>query len=287
MSYVNRVFRISLQNFRKWKTDYRIWMIAIVVLLLIHSYIRNMNRAADVLQLPQTLWNYPFLYAQFYQKLLFTLPLLFIFCDAPFLDSNQIFITIRSGRTQWCLGQILYIAMASAIYYLFLIAATILFSLPRAEWSLEWGNVLYTVSRYDIPGVSMKLINVSKEVLGYFTPLQAMWFTFLVSWISGILLGVLVYFCNVVSNTRTVGILIGAILIVLSAFLSNEAAWMSSWFSPFSWNTLNKIDIAGQTRYPPFWYCMSFYAVGIAALCAGILLKCRTLLIIPDKEDAA
>ena len=136
VNYVSRVFRISIQNFRKWKTDYRIWMIAIVVLLLIHSYMNEINRAAEVLQLPQTLWNYPFMYTGTYEKLQFTLPLLFIFCDAPFLDSNQLFVTIRSGKTQWCLGQVLYIVMTSAVYYLFLIAATILLSLPKAEWSL-------------------------------------------------------------------------------------------------------------------------------------------------------
>lgn len=264
-------------------------MIAIIVLLQVHSYMNEMNRAADLLQLPQTLWNYPFMYTGTYEKLQFTLPLLFIFCDAPFLDSNQLFVTIRSGKTQWCLGQVLYIVMTSAVYYLFLIVATILLSLPKAEWSLGWGDILYAVSLDDtgVEGVYRMLDGDARKVLDYFTPLQAMWFTFFVSWISGILLGMLVYFCNAVSNTRTVGITIGAILIVLSAFLNFDAPWMSNWFSPFSWNTLNKIDIAGQTRYPPFWYCMSFYAVGITALCAGILLKCRTLPIIPNKEETA
>ena len=176
MNYVSRVFRISIQNFRKWKTDYRIWMIAIVVLLLIHSYMNEINRAAEVLQLPQTLWNYPFMYTGTYEKLQFTLPLLFIFCDAPFLHSNQLFVTIRSGKTQWCLGQVLYIVMTSAVYYLFLIAATILLSLPKAEWSLGWGDILYAVSRDNtgVEGVYRMLDGDARKVLDYFTPLQAM-----------------------------------------------------------------------------------------------------------------
>jgi hypothetical protein len=120
---------------------------------------------------------------------------------------------------------------------------------------------------------------VSSDVLNYFTPLQAMWFTFLVSWFSGIFLGILIYFFNVLTRTSMAGSIVGAVLILLSAFLSNDAWTTTKWFSPFTWNTLNMIDIAGMTKNPPFWYCMVVY-IGVSILMSiGILRMNRSMCI--------
>lgn len=289
MSCIKTVYLISIQNFRKWKTDYRVWVLGILVLILTHGQISDLNRIADVLNVPQSAWTYPFLYAQFFMKLIFTLPLLFLFCDAPFLDANQGFIFARAGRAKWCLGQLLYIAQASAVYYLFIIALTILLPFFRIEWSTDWGSFLHTLARTTVlSDFGLTSFNFSPNVLAYFTPLQAMWFTFLVSWFSGIFLGLLIYAFNLLFKSKTLGGIIGAILILLSAFLTNDnpTGTGASWFSPFSWNTLNQIDIAGMTNSPPFWYCMTFYLVGIIVLSAMILIVNRKMEIVQNGAES-
>ncbi len=278
MNSINVLFQICFQNFRKWKTDYRIWLIGIVVLLMTHSYISDINKIADILQVSQTPWNFPFLYSQFYMKLLFTLPLLFLFCDAPFMDANQLFVIIRAGRTKWCLGQLLYIILASAVYYLYLMILTIILPLFRIEWNMEWGALLHTIARTDIASdVGARFTLVSSDVLTYFTPIQAMWFTFIVSWAGGILLGIIIYFCNVLMKNSMAGSIVGATMILLSAFLANDYWAGTKWLSPFSWNTLNMIDIAGLTRNPPFAYCMTVYCCSSIFLSICILLLNRTM----------
>ncbi len=285
MRYIKTILCISIQNFRKWKTDYRIWILAILVMILTHNSISELKLVANAQQLPMTIWTYPFLYAQFYMKVIYTLPLLFLFCDAPFVDANQLFIISRSGRMKWCCGQLLYITMVSAVYYLFLIVCTVIFALPHISLSLEWDSLVYTLSR---SGAAYEqdiwTFLVSWNVLNYFTPIQAMWFTFLVSWLSGTLLGMIIFACNILQPKKSVGGIIGASLIILSVFLANDYWTGTRYFSPFSWNTLDQIDIAGMTNYPPFAYCMTFYLVGIAVLSAVILLKNQKLEIVQNGD---
>lgn len=288
MKYIKTIFLISFQNFRKWKTDYRIWVLAILVMIITHGQISDINRVADMIGTPQTAWLYPFLYAQFYMKLIYTLPLLFLFCDAPFLDANQGFVIARAGRTKWCFGQMLYIILASAVYYLFIIALTILFPLFRIEWSTDWGMLINTVTQSNVlSSLNIGTFTFNQNVIAYFTPLQAMWFTFLVSWFSGILLGVLIYACNVFLKSKIAGGIASGILILLSAFLSNEnpTGKGASYFSPFSWNTLNQIDIAGLTNSPPFQYVVMFYLVGIMLLAMLILFVNRKMEIIQNGDN--
>ena len=288
MKYIKTVFLVSFQNFRKWKTDYRVWVLAILITVITHGQISDMNRVANTIGTAQTAWLYPFLYAQFYMKLIYTLPLLFLFCDAPFLDFNQGFVISRAGRTKWCLGQILYIILTSAIYYLFLIALTILFPLLQIEWSTDWGTLIRTAARSNVlSSLNIGTFTFSPNVIAYFTPLQAMWFTFLVSWLSGVLLGVLIYACNIFSKSKTIGGIVSGFFILLSALLSNEnpTGKGASYFSPFSWNTLNQIDIAGLTNSPPFQYVMIFYLVSIVLLAVLILFVNQKMEIIQNGDN--
>lgn len=286
MNCIKSVVLISLQNIRKWKTDYRIWVLAILIMILIHNSVSELKTIADYVSVPMTVWSYPFLYAQFYMKLIYTVPLLFLFCDAPFIDANQQFVISRSGRTKWCFGQFLYIAIISAVYYMFIIFCVVIFSLPNIEWSTDWGKLLYTISRTSAATYKdVWTFKVSWNVLNYFTPIQAMWFTFFMSWLSGMLLGYTVFACNILQKKKAVGGICGAALIILSAFLSNDYLTGTRYFSPFSWNTLDQIDIAGMTNSPPFSYCVSFYLFCILTLSILIIIKNQTIEIIQNGDE--
>lgn len=288
MRSIRTIFYISFQNIRKWKTDYRVWMLAILILLITHGQISEISRAAAYIGTAQTPWIYPFLYAQFYMKLIYTLPLLLLFCDAPFLDNNQGFLISRTGRTKWCFGQLLYIVLTSALYYLFIIFLTILFPLFQMDWTADWGAILQTLSRTNVMGeLEITTFTINQNVLAYFTPFQAMWFTFLVSWLSGVFLGFLVYACNICLQKKIFGGMVGGFLILLSAFLSNEnpTGKGASYFSPMSWNTLNQIDIANMTNSPSFSYVMTFYLAGSALLIGIILLVNRKMEVTQNGDD--
>lgn len=264
---------ICTQNLRKWRTDYRVWIIAILAVIMVWIYVDDMARIATGLGMQMPIWIYPFLYSQFHTKLIFTLPIVLLFSNAPFTDGNQIFVYMRTGKKKWLYGQILYIAAASGIYYLFLLAISLLSTIfSGGSISMEWGKTLTTIANsnaalyYNSP-----FISVSNIITTYFSPISAVWFTFLLSWLCGVMIGLIIFFCNSLSKTRFLGITITSLLVVLSALVDNGLPKFVP-YSPISWNTLEKIDIGGLTSNPSFDYCIGIYLTIIVLLITGILI---------------
>ena len=69
------------------------------------------------------------------------IPLVFIFCDAPFVDSNQMYVMLRTDRTTWGIGQVLYIFAGSFFYMLVLMMSTIVLNIGHIKWDNTWWNV--------------------------------------------------------------------------------------------------------------------------------------------------
>ena len=103
----------------------------------------------------------------------------------------------------------------------------------------------------------------------YFTPTQAMFFTWLLSVLCGGILGLIIYGCNVISKSKVVGIVASGFLVILSAAVSGNE--MAQWFSPVSWTTLNKLDVGKLTQYPTFTYVMVVYMTAIIILSVWII----------------
>ena len=68
-----------------------------------------------------TPYLFPFIMSDSNSVLLFTLGIVLLLCDAPFIEEDQPYIILRSGRKLWTLGQMLYMCIATfslfCIYY--------------------------------------------------------------------------------------------------------------------------------------------------------------------------
>ena len=273
MGLIKTAWAICLQDLRKWAADYRMWTIAALLIIITRIYADDMQRVADMLGTRTSVWIFPFLYAQFHTKMIFTLPVVLMFCNAPFTDKNQIFVYTRTGRVRWLLGQIIYIFIASAIYYLFILTVSVASTVFNAELSLEWGKTLNMTAFSDAAQQAGSFyLDVPPLIIELFTPLQAVGLTLLTSWLSAVLLGLVVFFCNLASETRFIGIIIASALVVWTVLVDHDGFKELLRFSPISWNTLDNIDAGGMTSNPSFGYCMCVYAVLISALIIGIFV---------------
>lgn len=273
MSGLKSIWAICSQNFRKWASDHRMWIIGVLLIVVTAIYAEDMRTVANFLGTKPSMWIYPFVYMQFHTKVIYTLPIVMIFCDAPFTDKNQVFVYMRTSRVKWLSGQLLYIILASAVYYLFIFVLTVAFTFSYSDVSQEWGTTLNMLA-YSNAAVQagVHMFDVSGFVIEYFSPPQACFFTFLTSWLSAVVIGAILFFFNLFTGTRLTGITISSFLVVITVVVDMGGWFEYLKFSPISWNTLNNIDVGGMTAKPSFTYCMCVYAGIILTLTAAILL---------------
>ena len=122
-------FRICMQNIRKWGSNSRIKMCLIMSFLFVYSYISGMWKIIPLVGEKMNPWIFPFLFCWRFMKIVFMAPIVFIFCDAPFIDSNQSYVMLRTSRKKWCFGQVLYIYAGSVIYAFVLFFSTIIINI--------------------------------------------------------------------------------------------------------------------------------------------------------------
>ncbi|MDD2957536.1 MAG: hypothetical protein PHR92_03300 [Lachnospiraceae bacterium] len=260
---------VAMQNIRKWRTNYRIWILLILTMIFVQCYTKEISTQAMLMEMNTSPWLFPFLYTDRYIRILFMLPLLFIYCDAPFIDKNQIYLLLRCRRKSWGTGQIIYLFMTSAIYFSFVAAMTVVLNIRYIDYMNDWGKVLGTLAFSNIALVKGTAVTISTYILTYFTPAQAMFFTWLLSVLCGGVLGLIIYACNILSKTKGTGIAATGFLIILSAAVAgNERA---QWFSPVSWTTLNKLDVGELTHYPTITYVLAAYTAMIIILSICII----------------
>lgn len=260
-------FRICMQNIRKWNSNPRIWMTFILALLFAYMYTKGMSVACDYVGDDMSPWLYPFLFTYRYMKIIFMFPIVFIFCDAPFIDENQPYVMLRTKRITWSIGQVLYIYIGSFIYMLFLAIAPLIVNIGHVRWMASWGEVIGMCGSTNLlqaAGVNYSTIQILGKIIKYYTPFQAMLFSCLLTWMSFVIIGLVIYGFNVVSNTRYVGVGTAAFLILLTAVVDGKPKW--TYYSPMSWNSLNNIDIGGLTSYPSIDYIMGLYLILIVVL---------------------
>lgn len=270
-----KAVRICMQNIRKWVGNRRILMCIAMTTLLVYSYTKDLSVLCNYMGQKMNPWIFPFLFAFRYMRIVFMIPVVFIFCDAPFVDTNQTYIMLRTKRNIWSMGQILYIIVSSFLYTLFHLLLTIIFNIQYMQWGTTWGDVLGNAGTSGIMvnlNIRYTTVGISASIIRYFTPAQAMFFSFILMWLSFIFIGMLIYAINILTKSKGISIIVMGFLILLNAVVEGKPYWCK--FSPLSWNYIGCIDVGGRTQYPTITYVLCMYILmivifGIIAVAAG------------------
>lgn len=270
-----KAVRICMQNIRKWGGNRRIFMCIAMTTLLVYSYTKDLSVLCNYMGQKMNPWIFPFLFAFRYMRIVFMIPVVFIFCDAPFVDTNQTYVMLRTKRNIWSMGQILYIIVSSFLYTLFHLLLTIIFNIQYMQWGTTWGDVLGNAGTSGIMvnlNIRYTTVGISASIIRYFTPAQAMFFSFILMWLSFIFIGMLIYAINILTKSKGISIIVTGFLILLNAVVEGKPYWCK--FSPLSWNYIGCIDVGGRTQYPTITYVLCMYILmivifGIIAVAAG------------------
>lgn len=267
--------RICVQNLRKWLGNSRIYIAFVIVFLFTLIYTKGLWLVADNVGEKLSIYIFPFLTTYRYMKIIYLFPLLLLFCDAPFVDANQQFVMIRSSRLSWGIGQMLYIICGSFFYALFMLLSSIVVNIGHIQMGASWGKSLILAGTTNICstlGIQYDTVQISSIIVKYYTPAQAMLWSFLFLWMICIILGLIIYDFNILFQSNIVGLFAAGFLILFTAVVDGIQQWI--WYSPVSWSSLNNIDVAKTTSLPGIYFVLFVYIGAILALLiAGAVLS--------------
>lgn len=219
---------------------------------------------------------FPFIAGDIISQLILIAGIIFLFSDAPFIDNCQPYIIIRSKRYSWVMGQIVYIIIASAVYFLVLMLVSVLILLPSGTFATDgWGKLINTLSQTNAGNqIGLNLL-ASDKIISYYSPIQAFVMCFLLEWAVGTFFGLLI-FCINLNFSKTFGLVAGGVVLFLDILVTN--AFSSKFFhiSPVSLARLDILDPLGVSAFPTVTYALVFFGVCIFALCTILILTVRS-----------
>ena len=208
----------------------------------------------------------PFLLDEGSAVMMLFLGVVLLFCDAPFIEDEQPYIMLRSGRRIWFIGQILYIVVASVLYLIVLYFISVLVLLPHIEWSAEWGKLLSTFSQTSAAGQNGISIPFARVITARFDPIPAVLRCVVNGSLVATVLGMLMFFVNL-NISRTAGGICGTALVLWNMVTYKTAYWFVN-VSPVSWVNLSRVDYDGSSIYPSLTYILLALLALFAALSA-------------------
>ena len=246
------IFSICAHNLRKWLINPRIYVVFITASLYLHSILSPIlifckNSGHNI-----SLYVFPFIMSHTNSVTLIMLGVILLFCDAPFIEIDQPYIIMRSGRKVWTLGQILYILIASFIYFFFILAFSCLILLPHIEFGMEWGKVIGTFAQTSVAPQHNIVIPFSFSIYNAYLPIVAMILSFLNCFLISFILGMLIFMLNL-NFSRFTGVVVAALLVFWQAAVTKTWTGFTK-FSPVSWVSLARIDTTASTLYPTQQY---------------------------------
>lgn len=264
MDNLKKILLVCIYNIRKWPSNPRIYLIFLSSILYLHSLLMPVLTFCGKSGYRITPYLFPFIMSDSNSVLLFSFGVVFLLCDAPFIEEDQPYIIMRSGREIWTLGETTYIFMSAFIYFAFIIIASIAILFPYLEFIPDWGKVIGTFAQTPVASLHNITIPFSFRIFNAYKPLTAMSISFFNCWLVSFVLGLIMFFLNL-NFTRFSGILSSSILIFWQVVVTKTWTGFTK-YSPVTWFSLSCIDTTSSTLYPTLKYIYTIVCISILAL---------------------
>ena len=237
---------------------------------------------------------FPYLMTSYYLIGMFYFGIIYINSDVPFMQYENLYQVIRTGRKRWALYQLTGILIRSIFITVAVVIGSIIPFVGHLLISNDWGKVVYTLAntrRLDgFYKENMVMFRFYPEAVMKFTPFKLMFVTMLICILITTLIGVLMYF---------IGLYLGKIMAVSLSFASvillyvventmPAARLAAAKVVPFYW-----IEVAlmytknnGYTRLPSLVYMITVLIAIIAILSFLIYRKIMKMEFYWENEDA-
>lgn len=171
-----------------------------------------------------------------YYLIVFLVGFIFVLASVPRLNSDQMLLIYRTGKRSWFWGELLQIAVCSAIYVFCLLAGCLAFSAKYCYAGNIWSNftVYYKTDYEELLSDNNRFID--SQVFKYYSPYQSVIHSILLLILCLTLMGTVVL-CFTIINKKLLGIILNIILI-LFVLIFNDYRAAVMWISPFCHSVL-------------------------------------------------
>lgn len=268
-----KVLLFSIVDLYQWRKNPRIICVFLLALGYIYTIIEPIKSYASQIKTNCSPWILPFITSNADFVLILMLLFVVLVCDAPFLNSFQPYMILRSGKSPWIVGQIIYISMAALIYWVGIFLFCFISLLPTISLSNQWGTVLQTLAQTRAGSQIGMHFSIDYKIILNFSPVKAFLISLLLAWMVSVFIGLLIMCFNIFLN-KSAGVIAAIILI-----FSQHFAYLCSgyWFyniSPISWISMSILNFSqGNTRMPSFDGALVKLLVLITILVVVIIKK--------------
>lgn len=219
MRDIRQAFQIVGQNFSGWKRSPRIWMtflLALVLCLMLSNQV--ISHAVQYESVLQILEPFIWTYGDATSVMLSSLLLVLLFADMPFVSQVTPYWLVRTKRSVWLAGQVIYVVLATVIYNLFLLAVLGIMGAPFSFTGNVWSE---TAAMLGYGGGENITVPVSIKTMEISTPYYCAAVVFLLMLLYSLFIAVLMLLLNL-SGGNAAGVL-GAFAVNLYGFLLNPS----------------------------------------------------------------
>lgn len=201
------------------------------------------------------------------------MPVLFLvlLSDFPRVDANAYFYLVRTGKTNWVIGQLLYAFIITIGYLLMQFAGMLVPVLAKGEWGSRWSPVITDFAK-EFPeyAQSAGAVSIQPQLYYHVSPWEAVLVgsAFLAAYLYLLLLIKLLCF---LLRAKTMGLLFCFFIIALGTGLCSTFSQMR-FLMPMG-NSILGIHFSQyyMEMVYPLEYSTVYFGVLIGALLAGIL----------------
>lgn len=274
---IKQAFLISKQNFCGWKKNPRIWMtfvLALVLCLMLSDQV--ISQAVQYETILQVFEPFVWTYGDATSVMLSSLLLVLLFADMPFVNQATPYWLIRTSRSVWLAGQIIYVVLTTVIYNLFLMIMLAIMSIPFSYGGNVWSE---TAAMLGYGGGESITIPVSIKTMEISTPYSCTAAVFMLMLMYTLLIAVFILFLNLTLGSMA-GVL-GAFAVNLYGLLLNptifqkifhftgnreyKANVLCGWLSPLNHATFPMHNF-GYDYLPRLWVSMGIFLILIIGL---------------------
>ena len=239
------ICKIIMCNLANWTRNYKIYFVVLTLIIFVLDNYTAVFDFAYQARFRVSPYLFPFCFTHPFMRIVIFSCVIFLFSNAPFISGFQLLLLSRTGKKKWYLAQMVYLIICCFLLTAFLVALPVIRNISMIAFLKDWGKVIETLARqFDI------VHPISYQTVSRYSAQEVMVYTVCISILLMMLIGMILYLCNILFKNRSVGILICVALVLLDWFVYITGNITLLGISPISWRQISNMAYARERGLP-------------------------------------